>query len=358
MVMIIVIGGGPAGSHAACLLARAKMRVIVLEEHPEIGKPLQCTGIVTKELLEYVKPCKGVVVNRVSQVVLHSPSNSVKLTLRHPDLVLDRTAFDAQLAASAKKAGARYYLNTKARKIIKKGKLYEIHTNRGRLKGAIVIGADGPLSTTARALELHKNRRFLFTKQAIVNQRNSNEVHFFLLKGGFAWLVPENLGRVRAGVAVLKNPEQAFTEFASSVRLNEPVTFQGGVIPLFSLFGKRQGTRSYLVGDAGGFVKATTGGGIVQALLSARLCAYSIINKSSYSGIWLKRMAPQLLLHRFAFDILCKQTNKGIDSLVEMLARERVARVLESQSRDSFLAMALRLMLVEPRLIWFAAKSL
>jgi flavin-dependent dehydrogenase len=42
---IIVVGGGPAGFSAAKTAAEKGAKVIVLEEHSQIGLPRHCTGI-------------------------------------------------------------------------------------------------------------------------------------------------------------------------------------------------------------------------------------------------------------------------------------------------------------------------
>jgi digeranylgeranylglycerophospholipid reductase len=42
----LIVGAGPAGSTVAYGLARAGHRVLVLEEHPRVGYPVQCAGLV------------------------------------------------------------------------------------------------------------------------------------------------------------------------------------------------------------------------------------------------------------------------------------------------------------------------
>ena len=48
---VVVVGGGPAGSRSAALLAR-DADVVVLEEHPRSGVPMQCAGLITDDVIE------------------------------------------------------------------------------------------------------------------------------------------------------------------------------------------------------------------------------------------------------------------------------------------------------------------
>src|SRR4051812_4468542 len=48
----LVTGAGPAGSRTARDLALAGLKVGLLEDHPEIGKPCHCSGLVSPRTLE------------------------------------------------------------------------------------------------------------------------------------------------------------------------------------------------------------------------------------------------------------------------------------------------------------------
>ena len=55
MLDVIVAGAGPAGSYASYRLASMGYSVLNLEEHREIGRPVECTGVVTSRVFGYVK---------------------------------------------------------------------------------------------------------------------------------------------------------------------------------------------------------------------------------------------------------------------------------------------------------------
>ena len=51
---VIIVGAGPTGGRAATHLAALGHRVLMLEEHTEIGRPFQCAGLVTPKALKEV----------------------------------------------------------------------------------------------------------------------------------------------------------------------------------------------------------------------------------------------------------------------------------------------------------------
>ena len=96
---VCIIGAGPAGSFSAYNLARAGFDVEIFENHPEVGKPVQCSGLVTKTIRdvdpifsgkEFEKRIEG----RIKKVRLFSEKEKLELELKEPDLVLDREGFD------------------------------------------------------------------------------------------------------------------------------------------------------------------------------------------------------------------------------------------------------------------------
>ncbi|MBT4407950.1 MAG: FAD-dependent oxidoreductase, partial [Euryarchaeota archaeon] len=51
---VVIVGAGPVGSFAAWKLSEKGHKVLLLEEHSEIGRPFQCAGLVTPKVMEMV----------------------------------------------------------------------------------------------------------------------------------------------------------------------------------------------------------------------------------------------------------------------------------------------------------------
>ena len=49
MSFITVVGAGPVGLQAALQLKANGFDVSIIEEHREIGKPVQCAGLISKQ---------------------------------------------------------------------------------------------------------------------------------------------------------------------------------------------------------------------------------------------------------------------------------------------------------------------
>ena len=49
----VIVGAGPIGGYLAQKLAKNNLRVLILEEHQEIGRPFQCAGLVNPKAMFY-----------------------------------------------------------------------------------------------------------------------------------------------------------------------------------------------------------------------------------------------------------------------------------------------------------------
>ena len=108
---IAIIGAGPVGSYTAWRLSSSGYSVKLFEEHPEIGRPEQCAGLVNHNMfalpgLESIREKVGL--HDIMGADIFSPSGKV-LPLRAGKLKaisMDRALFDKELLRMAVKTGA------------------------------------------------------------------------------------------------------------------------------------------------------------------------------------------------------------------------------------------------------------
>ena len=71
---VVIIGASIAGNYLAYLLSKFRVRVLIIEEHSEIGLPLQCAGIISKKLSNLIDLPSNLILNRVKIAKLVAPS--------------------------------------------------------------------------------------------------------------------------------------------------------------------------------------------------------------------------------------------------------------------------------------------
>ncbi|MEK6932752.1 MAG: NAD(P)/FAD-dependent oxidoreductase [Nanoarchaeota archaeon] len=322
--MIAIVGAGPSGSYLASMLAKDGKEVSLIEEHPEVGNPVQCTGILSSssDALN-VKIPEKLIVNKIKRVQLISPNqNSLTFNLKEPDLILDRKEFDKYLAEEAVKNGAKLLLQHRFVDY-KENKLQLRHKGEITVKNFdALIGSDGPSSQVAKASNLYGNRRFWIARQCrakIKCEKDLFKVHFNkdISPDFFGWVVPENDEVARIGIGAEKNSEHYFKKYLEMLNVKEIIDYQAGLIPIYDPKPKRINKNVYLIGDAALQVKALSGGGIIKGMLAAEELYNSLTNNLDYEMLWRKRMGMDLLLSLKMRNFLNKLSNKDYDSLVE-----------------------------------------
>jgi flavin-dependent dehydrogenase len=75
---VLVAGGSIAGLAFASEAAKRGAKVLVAEEHPEIGEPEKCDGLVNlRGLRKYgYPPDAGVIQSEIAAAVIHSPTDA------------------------------------------------------------------------------------------------------------------------------------------------------------------------------------------------------------------------------------------------------------------------------------------
>ncbi|MBI2655236.1 hypothetical protein HYX06_02315, partial [Candidatus Woesearchaeota archaeon] len=110
----------------------------------------------------------------------------------------------------------------------------------------------------------------------------------------------------------------------------------------------------YLIGDAAGQVKATTGGGIIPSLKAAQTLCDCIINSRNYNKEFKKQSGKELLLHLRVRNMLNKFSDKDYDRLLKLMSQEKVRKILKKYDRDTPVPLVANLLLKEPRFLLFS----
>ncbi|MEK6852519.1 MAG: NAD(P)/FAD-dependent oxidoreductase [Nanoarchaeota archaeon] len=365
---VTIIGAGPAGNFTAYLLAKAGMQVEIYENHNEVGKPVQCSGLVTKTI-KNIDPIfsslEGITDNKIKKVRLYSKNEEVDLELENPDTVLNRAKFDKFLALKATAQGAEVNLNSKFIFFRRTdGKIISRIQEGNRLKDAksdILIGADGYFSKVSKLIG--NKQECIPCIQVIISgtyARDTMDIYFSeQYRELFAWVVPTNDTFSEIGLGCKDNLEKKYTDFKlgykSRYSFDDIVGYTGGPIPLYNSKAVIEDKNVFLVGDAASQVKATTLGGIIPSLRAAKVLAESIIEGSSYEQK-LKEIRKELALHSKLREILNKFRDSDYDALFRLLKNEKVKKIFSEYSRDELADSKIlrRLVFAEPRFLKFA----
>lgn len=366
--MITIVGAGPAGSYLGYLLARQGKDVTILEEHSTVGSPVQCTGIVTHSIGKFIKLKDEVVARRLNKVVVVSKNNKIEVSV--DEIVMWRNKFDQFVAEMAQDAGAGLLLNHQFIGLNGRDSIRIKDKKSGRIKNIstdIIVGADGPYSSVARAAGIEHNSKNYIGMQAKVKLKadkmdaSAFETYFGSdFPGFFGWLVPESENIARIGIGCLENARHYFYKFLKErtgmTGKKNILCWESGLIPLYNPKMEIQKGNIYLIGDAATQVKATTGGGIIPSLKAAHTLCNCILNCKNYNKEFKRKSGMELLLHLKIRGMLNKFSDEDYDKLLELMSQEKIRKILKKYDRDAPIPLVISLLLKEPRFLFFCRK--
>ena len=358
--MITIVGAGPAGSYLGYLLAKQGKDVTIIEEHDTVGKPVQCTGIVTHSIEKFFKLKNEVIAKRLNKVIVVSKNNRISVSL--DEIVMWRDKFDQFVAGMAVKAGAKILTNHKFIGFNGKNsvKAKDMKNDRMKnLKSEIIVGADGPYSAVAKAAGIDSNSKNYIGMQAKVKvdmDTESFETYFGSdFPNFFGWCVPESEDTARLGIGCFENTQHNFYKFlVKRTGKKDVICWESGLIPLYNPKKLIQKGNVYLIGDAAGQVKATTGGGIIPSLKAAQTLCGCIISSKDYNKEFKKNSGKELLLHLRIRNILNKFSDADYDKLLNLMSQEKVRKIFKKYDRDTPVPLVANLLLKEPRFLLFS----
>ena len=283
---VLIVGGGPAGFIAGAEAAHAGADVVIVEEDAEAGKPDHCAGLVSRSgLTKLIEPSPNFILSWIKGVRIYSPSGRMYdvMTDETKACIIDREKFDRELMKRAEAKGAEIIFGkTYPQDFAEKSKvLIDAEGTKGRL--AKSLGFDVPQSIPAVQMDLEAKD----FEEDIVEMYTGDWA-----PGFFAWKVPRK-DHVRIGLACYSGVPMEFLQ--KMLEKNPNIKLKNAKV-LNTIYGKvvvggpmRRTVmkNTMLIGDAGGFVKPTTGGGVVFGGLIARI-AGKVAADSALKGLPLE----------------------------------------------------------------------
>jgi len=339
---VIVIGAGPTGLYTAHKVAEAGYRVVVLEEHKEIGVPVHCAGLVGyRSLKEFNLYWEDVVLNKVRGAKIFSPSCRTVLEIVRSDTqacVLDRENFDKKIYERALSEGAEVLLGHKAIDVSVHHNYVEIICSDRKHSARILVDAEGARRSIAKKLGVSTPSRGILPAVQMefkgVHDIDDKIVEVYLGRkwsnGFFGWLIPISEDLARIGLASARNVVYRFNLMtrlhpALKGRLNRAriIRRSVGFVITHGPLKKTCGKRFVLVGDAAGHVKPTTGGGIIYGVKGASIASRVILRSLSrdtaicvYDELWRREFGRDLRFMLIIRKILNKLNDNALENLM------------------------------------------
>ncbi len=346
MNTVTIVGAGPAGLWTAIELKERGWDSLILEEHSQVGVPMHCSGLISASgVKELGLKLKDALLNNIYGAEIIAPDGSSLFVKRKTPaaFVIDRTKFDKSLQKQAERVGLKVQFNSQLIDFRKETIFYKKKKHGEMDKTKILVGADGAHSKARELVNIIiPKENFVHTYQEFaVGSFDPKIVKLFFgsfAPGFFGWIIPESSERARIGIGTSlgTNPIKAFKEFKEKNRLEFSSTKKESfVVPIGPPLKSCVHKNILLVGDAAFQTKASTGGGIIMGMLSAKKCAAAIdhflkngkplTNYNSY----LKEINKELKIHWKIRSFLNNQSDEKINKLFKKLKKAGVEEFLE-----------------------------
>ena len=366
---VIVAGAGPAGATAALRLARAGVRVAIVERYP-LPRQKPCGGgISTRVLTRFPwlpESLPRIATHPVSSLYLEGPSGGgFRMQANGPAvLLIRRIEFDNLLTDLAREAGADVIDGTAIAQARQDRTGVTLRTRDGReLRAPIVIAADGVNSVIARRLGLNPGwpagklalDMMEETPIAALSAAEPETLAVFYGYGGahgYAYIFPKR-EHVNVGIGYVLpyfkarvdvTPYDLQQTFVGDLRArgllngeSQRRNFTPFLIPIGGPLRRTAAGRVLLAGDAGGFVNGFSAEGIYYAMVTGELAAEAVLGarrdgviqpaaaRRAYLRAWKQEIGAELrdsvLIQKYLFHSAARM--------------DRVVRVAQTQPEFS-----------------------
>ncbi len=314
---IIIVGAGPAGSMAAYTAAKLGASVLLLEEHPEIGKPLTCAeGLSRSMVSNYLYVESAWISTELSGVIIGRPDGE-EFKLKYPNVgwIMDRKVFDAALAEKATSNGTT--LKVSSRAIGTEGNVVIVEKSGRQIRYSykFLIGADGIASNIGRWMgidtrlnqyEIDPCAEYVIDNIEVDPQYAKLIIGDKYAPGAYAWIFPKssncaNIGLALSPVKTKKHPKyfldrlvrQEFPEGKIKERIYSCIPAK--------ILKRFYGENFYLIGDAARFTDPLSGAGIANAIKSGVIAGRNAVLRLKGKKDYFKDEIKKEILNEIMF---------------------------------------------------------
>ena len=310
MLRVAVVGGGPSGSCAAEVLAKAGIQTWIFERKLDNAKP--CGGAIPLCMVSEFDLPESIIDRKVRNMKMISPSNrEVDINLENDGEYIGmcrREVMDAYLRERAAGLGANL-VNGLVTKIDTGSKRQGPYTltysdyasgeatgESKTLEVDLIVGADGANSRVAKAMDAGDYNVAIAFQERIKLPPEEMKYYESLAEmyvgtdvspDFYAWVFPKydhvavGTGTMQNNQGLIKSLQEGIRERAKKRLLHgEVIKVEAHPIPEHPR-PRRVVGRMALVGDAAGYVTKSSGEGIYFAAKSGRMCAEQIVAASA-----------------------------------------------------------------------------
>lgn len=368
---VIICGAGPSGGSAAAAIAKAGLKVLLLEKET-LPRHKTCGGGMPNTITEFLYDIEpSAFIESKVKYMRHTfnfadpvlvPINQDKEKKDITLFMVQRSIFDNAITKNAVKLGATLKDGlTLSSFEIEDGKIkINAKSKEKNVFSATcdyLIGADGANGQIAKHSGLRKSRVLAFALEVEHphDWKSGHEelrrdiMHLeYAVPGGYGWIFPKE-GHLNVGAGIftpyskeiktIENPklllQKVIYDYLDSVKVpfdKERMHFYGHPLPIWN--GKEElqtkDGRILLVGDAAGLINPLFGDGILHAVKSGVIAAESIINKEtvSYTKKIHKEFAQNFDNAKRLAPIFCKYVDSLYGPVVKRPVATRIAAEL------------------------------
>lgn len=388
-VDLVVAGAGPGGLYAAVEALKRGLTVHVFDKKTVVGVPVKCGEYfpVRKEM-EYLLPSAGEYMH-VFDVPQDSVDNICK-TIRvispwgsefefdFEAYTLDRSTLEQHMAKEVERLGGTIQLQTPVDLFFENGDLLVGRRPTEGTRAKVVIAADGFPSKVAKSAGILTddymtpnnvaiNYEYLMTDLSIDQSVTEMYLGTEFAPGGYGWIIPKGNRSANVGIGIRtsyskKNDGKGYLQFFLDRCSLTKEKLEGGksgpmiadVLPVDGPLNKTYSDHVMAVGDAGGMVMPTNGGGIATAMITGEIAGQvaadhvqrgvalseyekkweHVMGKELYVSTRLRRLADRFMGNDFLFHNLLRFLGtKGIKDVITCRAPRGLAPFVSSPPR-------------------------